>query len=134
MIEQTYWHLSSRRRWSRWLLGSLLVVLALTVAACDGGSDDNDSATPMATLNPGDPFIIGASETLTMSGVYLLPAGAVMIRTTCTGSVTVDIPTTPPQSNTCVGTGNPTIGNSVTGASDVSFTFAPGAFATVIVL
>ncbi len=140
MIEHPCWRFSPMRRWSRWLLGSLWVVLALNFAACNGGSDGNDGGsdgdnggTPMATLNPGETFMLGITETLTMSGEYLLPVGAASITTVCNNgqvAVTFEIPPDPPRTNTC---GSGSQRNIVTGASSVTYAFDAGESAEVTV-
>ena len=86
-------------------------------------------------LRPGDTLPLGRTETITISGMYLLPAGADRITTRCTGGVTVEIPTAPPQTNTCFSPdGSQSITNFVTGVSDVTYTFGAGASARVTVL
>ncbi len=133
MTEHTSWHITATRRWSIWLLGCLSVLLALAFSGCDGGSDDG-SNVPTATLLPGDTFTLGISETLTVSGTYLLPGGATTLTTRCTGDVSVTFETVPgmPQTNTCDSPDESTsITNIVTGASSVTYDFGAGASAQV---
>ena len=88
----------------------------------------------MPTLLPGDTFELGTTETVTLIGNYLLPAGATTITTRCTGEVTIEIPMVPPQTNTCNSPdGSANMTNPVTGASEVTYTFGEGAFASVTV-
>ncbi len=85
-------------------------------------------------LRPGDTLPLGRTETISLSGTYLLPAGATWITTRCTGDITVDIPTSPPQTNTCFShDGSQSIGNLIGGASEVMYTFGAGALASVTV-
>ncbi len=84
-------------------------------------------------LRPGDTLPLGRTETITISGTYVLPAGANRITTRCTGDVTVEIPS-PAQTNTCFGNGGQSITNPVTGSLDVTYTFGTGASAKVTVL
>ena len=124
-------------RWFLWLLGCVLIIMALTLSACNDGDDTtgpDGNGPPTPTLLPGDTFELGTTETLTLIGNYLLPAGATTITTRCTGEVTIEIPTVPPQTNTCNSlTGSSSMTNPVTGASEVTYTFGEGAFATVTV-
>ena len=75
------------------------------VWACDNFGSvpaDCDSLALNRPLRLGGTLPLGRTETITISSAYLLPAGADKIITTrCTGHVTVEIPTSPPQINTC---------------------------------
>ncbi len=106
------------------------------VWACDNVGSipaDCDFLALNRPLRPGDTFRLGIPETITLSGTYVLPAGANRLTTRCTGDVTVEIPS-PAQTNTCFGNGGQSITNPVTGSLDVTYTFGTGASARVTVL
>ena len=72
-----------------------------------------------------------------MSGDYLIPVGAILLTTRCTGSVAVTFSTGvgSPQTNTCSSpTGSSSMTNVVTGASRVTYELGAGAFADVTLM
>ena len=133
MIESTCDYIDSTRRWYLWLVGCLLGVLALTLAGCGGGGGGGGADTggpgggapPMPTLQPGEIFDLGFTETLTVNGEYFLPVGAGSITTRCFGEVSVTIPQSPnPGPNICRSPdGGRSQTNLVTGAAIVKFEF-----------
>ena len=118
----------------------LAMAVACTLAACSGDSSNSTTTTPSPasptpTIEPGDTFSLGNSETLTISGVYMLPAGATLITTRCTGEVMVTFETVPgsPMTNTCQSSGSSSQTNIVSGATMVMFGLVDDAFAQVTV-
>ena len=125
------------RRNGRCMLLSLC--LALAMAGCndsEGDRDVEDSDFPSEpTVQPGDTLVVGQTETIAITGVYLLPAGATFLTTRCIGDIAVTIEAVPgsPVINTCSGDGTSSQTNMVAGVSMVFYDVADGGFARVTV-
>ncbi|MGI9303990.1 MAG: hypothetical protein ACR2RB_15015 [Gammaproteobacteria bacterium] len=116
------------------------ITVACTLAACGGGSSSDSNTqpaptSPTPTIEPGDTFSLGESETLTISGAYMLPAEAALITTRCTGEVMVTFETVPgsPMTNTCQSSGSSSQTNIISGVTMVMFGLVDDAFARVTV-
>ena len=114
-----------------------LMAIAGAVLVVGCGSDSSvgvvpdDSATPLAA---GATIPLGTSVLITDSATYPLAAGAVSIRTRCTGRVDITIETIPgsPVTNTCESPdGSSSQLNSVAGVDSVIYELQPDASAVV---
>ena len=110
-------------------MGLVFVASALGLLGCSGTTDPGP-----VTVFPGETLPLGTTVRVDAVGTYLLPAGATLLTTRCTGRVTVTF--TPPggatQNNTCEspdGSANQT--NDVTGVTSVMYDLDADAFADV---
>lgn len=115
------------------------LVLALGLAGCDGNGEDFVDGPPRfssePTVLPGEQLALGTTETVAVSGVYRVPAGATFITTRCIGEAAVTIEAIPgnPVTNTCDGDGTSSQTNTVAGVDEVYYEVTDGSFARVTI-
>ena len=91
------------------------------------------SSTP--TVQPGDALPVGSTETIAVSGFYVIPPGATFLTTRCVGevSVTIEAVAGSPVTNACSGDGSSSQTTVVAGVGVVFYDVADGAFSLVTV-
>ena len=114
-----------------------VAALAFAAASCDATTSNvnDDPADGTPTIDSGQTFVIGETETVAVSGVYLIPAGATLITTRCFGAASLSFDTVDGQSitNTCDGNGSSRQTNVITGVTMVIYEIAAGAFTQVTI-